>query len=174
MRGYYVGLLAAIRLDYVPSLLGLVDGRGALLVSEAEGFFMTYLLIRRFEQPIGRTLGKVLIPFGRNSLNVYVAQSFVMFLAPFVFAPHRFVHQPPVRCGRHRRRLPGRAHEVPRVPRPARLVPPSTIVCLTAKQIFAKQGGFAPWRTRLASVTLRSAHWFVRPHNQSTPFKGER
>jgi hypothetical protein len=94
MRGYYVGLLAAIRLDYVPSLLGLVDGRGALLVSEAEGFFMTYLLIRRFEQPIGRTLGKVLIPFGRNSLNVYVAQSFVMFLAPFVFAPHRFVINP--------------------------------------------------------------------------------
>src|SRR5689334_7769683 len=40
MRGYYVGVLAAIHLDYVPSLLGLVDGRGALLVSEAEGFFM--------------------------------------------------------------------------------------------------------------------------------------
>ena len=27
MRGYYVGVLAAIHLDYVPSLLGLVDGR---------------------------------------------------------------------------------------------------------------------------------------------------
>jgi hypothetical protein len=40
MRGYYVGVLAAIHLDYVPSLLGLVDGRGSLLVSEAEGFFM--------------------------------------------------------------------------------------------------------------------------------------
>lgn len=40
MRGYYVGVLAAIHLDYVPSLLGLVDGRGALLTSEAEGFFM--------------------------------------------------------------------------------------------------------------------------------------
>jgi hypothetical protein len=40
MRGYYVGVLAAIHLDYIPSLLGLVDGRGALLVSEAEGFFM--------------------------------------------------------------------------------------------------------------------------------------
>lgn len=40
MRGYYVGVLAAIHLNYVPSLLGLVDGRGALLTSEAEGFFM--------------------------------------------------------------------------------------------------------------------------------------
>jgi hypothetical protein len=40
MRGYYVGVLAAIHLDYIPSLLGLVDGRGSLLVSEAEGFFM--------------------------------------------------------------------------------------------------------------------------------------
>lgn len=40
MRGYYVGVLAAIHLNYVPSLLGLVDGRGSLLVSEAEGFFM--------------------------------------------------------------------------------------------------------------------------------------
>ncbi|WP_034268128.1 OpgC domain-containing protein [Actinospica robiniae] len=40
MRGYYVGVLAAIHLNYVPSLLGLVDGRGELLVSEAEGFFM--------------------------------------------------------------------------------------------------------------------------------------
>ena len=36
MRGYYVGVLAAIHLDYVPSLLGLVDGRGALLTSEAD------------------------------------------------------------------------------------------------------------------------------------------
>jgi hypothetical protein len=40
MRGFYVGVLAAIHLDYIPSLLGIVDGRGALLVSEAEGFFM--------------------------------------------------------------------------------------------------------------------------------------
>jgi hypothetical protein len=40
MRGYYVGVLAAIHLDYIPSLLGLVDGRGTLPVSEAEGFFM--------------------------------------------------------------------------------------------------------------------------------------
>lgn len=29
MRGYYVGVLAAIHLNYVPSLLGLVDGRGS-------------------------------------------------------------------------------------------------------------------------------------------------
>ena len=51
----------------------------------------TYLVIRRFEEPISRTIGKILIPFGRNSLYVYVAQSFVVFLAPFAFGPHDFV-----------------------------------------------------------------------------------
>lgn len=50
----------------------------------------TYLLIRRFEAPISRTIGKVLIPFGRNSLYVYVAQSFVVFLVPFAFGPQTF------------------------------------------------------------------------------------
>jgi len=51
----------------------------------------TYLLIRRFEAPLSRTIGKVLIPFGRNSLYVYVAQSFVVFLVPFAFGPHDFL-----------------------------------------------------------------------------------
>ncbi|MGH6653923.1 MAG: OpgC domain-containing protein, partial [Actinocrinis sp.] len=39
MRGYYVGVLAAIHLNYLPSLFGWFDGRGVLLTSEAEGFF---------------------------------------------------------------------------------------------------------------------------------------
>ncbi len=39
MRGYLVLILAAVHLDYVPSLFGWFDGRGALWVSEAEGFF---------------------------------------------------------------------------------------------------------------------------------------
>ncbi|HET9170567.1 MAG TPA: OpgC domain-containing protein [Actinospica sp.] len=51
----------------------------------------TYLLIRRYEEPISRTVGKILIPFGRNSLYVYVAQSFVVFLVPFAFKPHDFL-----------------------------------------------------------------------------------
>ena len=51
----------------------------------------TYLLIRRYEEPISRTAGKILIPFGRNSLYVYVAQSFVVFLVPFAFKPHDFL-----------------------------------------------------------------------------------
>ena len=50
----------------------------------------TYFLVRRFEEPIVRTVGKVLIPFGKNSLYVYVAQSFVVFLVPFAFGPHSF------------------------------------------------------------------------------------
>ncbi|WP_281292745.1 OpgC domain-containing protein [Kitasatospora viridis] len=50
----------------------------------------TYVLIRRFEAPIARTVGKVLLPFGRNSLYVYVAQSFFIFLVPFVFGPRGF------------------------------------------------------------------------------------
>jgi hypothetical protein len=51
----------------------------------------TYLLIRRFEEPISRTVGRILIPFGRNSLYVYVAQSFVVFLAPFAFGSQNFL-----------------------------------------------------------------------------------
>jgi fucose 4-O-acetylase-like acetyltransferase len=50
-----------------------------------------FLVIRRFEEPLVRTVGKVLIPFGRNSLYVYVAQSFVVFLVPFAFGPHDFL-----------------------------------------------------------------------------------
>ena len=51
----------------------------------------TYFLVRRFEGPLVRTVGKVLIPFGRNSLYVYVAQSFVVFMVPFAFAPQSFL-----------------------------------------------------------------------------------
>jgi hypothetical protein len=51
----------------------------------------TYLAIRRYEEPISRTLGKILIPFGRNSLYVYVAQSFFVFLVPFAFGPKNFL-----------------------------------------------------------------------------------
>ena len=51
----------------------------------------TFLIVRRFEGALSRTVGKVLIPFGRNSLYVYVAQSFVVFLVPFAFGPQNFV-----------------------------------------------------------------------------------
>lgn len=53
-------------------------------------FAGTYLLIRRFEEPIARTAGKVLLPFGRSSLYVYVAQSFFVFLVPFAFGARGF------------------------------------------------------------------------------------
>jgi hypothetical protein len=51
----------------------------------------TYLLVRRFERPLARTVGRVIIPFGRSSLYVYVAQSFVVFLTPFVLRRQGFV-----------------------------------------------------------------------------------
>lgn len=47
--------------------------------------------MRRFERPLARTVGKVLVPFGRNSLYVYVAQSLVVFLTPFAFEPQNFL-----------------------------------------------------------------------------------
>lgn len=50
----------------------------------------TYFLVRRFEQLLARTVGKVIIPFGRSSLYVYVAQSFVVFLTPFAFGRQGF------------------------------------------------------------------------------------
>lgn len=50
-----------------------------------------FFAVRRFEQPLARTVGKVLLPFGRNSLYVYVAQSFVVFLTPFAFGPQNFL-----------------------------------------------------------------------------------
>jgi len=39
MRGYFVLILAAVHLNYVPSLFGWFDGRGVLWASEADGFF---------------------------------------------------------------------------------------------------------------------------------------
>jgi hypothetical protein len=51
----------------------------------------TFLIVRRFEDALSRTIGKVLIPFGRNSLYVYVAQSFIVFLVPFAFGPQNFL-----------------------------------------------------------------------------------
>ncbi len=40
MRGYFILVIASIHLAYYPSLLGSLDGRGQLWVSEAEGFFL--------------------------------------------------------------------------------------------------------------------------------------
>lgn len=51
----------------------------------------TYFLVRRFEAPLVRTVGKVLVPFGRNSLYVYAAQSFAVFLIPLAFGPQNFL-----------------------------------------------------------------------------------
>lgn len=53
-------------------------------------FAGTYLLIRRYEAPIARTAGRILLPFGRSSLYVYIAQSFFVFLVPFVFDARGF------------------------------------------------------------------------------------
>jgi hypothetical protein len=51
MRGYFVLILAAVHLNYVPSVFGWFDGRGQLWVSEAEGFFfisgMLVAMLRR-------------------------------------------------------------------------------------------------------------------------------
>jgi hypothetical protein len=75
MRGYYVGVLAAIHLDYIPSLLGLVDGRGALLVSEAEGFFMISgllvgMLRRRDLERVG--LWRMTLNSWKRALQLYI------------------------------------------------------------------------------------------------------
>lgn len=51
----------------------------------------TFLIVRRYEGALSRTVGKVLIPFGRNSLYVYVAQAFIVFLVPFAFGPQNFL-----------------------------------------------------------------------------------
>ncbi|MCX4750793.1 OpgC domain-containing protein [Kitasatospora sp. NBC_01287] len=53
-------------------------------------FAGTFLLVRKYEEPIARTVGRLLLPFGRSSLYVYVAQSFFVFLIPFVVGPSGF------------------------------------------------------------------------------------
>ncbi len=76
MRGWYVGILAAIHLDYVPSLLGLVDGRGALLVSEAEGFFMISGLLvgmlRRRDLERGDGLVRMTLSCWKRAFQLYI------------------------------------------------------------------------------------------------------
>ena len=63
----------------------LVDGRLGLLRPLI--FLITvsglYTLVRRYETVIVRRLGWLLIPFGRNTLYVYIVQGFFLFIIPF-------------------------------------------------------------------------------------------
>lgn len=108
-KGIRIGLIAAAAIIYVvgivvlykPNLVANLDIWWDFFQNSRLGILRplvapisvagTYFLVRRFEEPIARTVGKVLIPFGRNSLYVYVAQSFVVFLTPFVLKPHDFL-----------------------------------------------------------------------------------
>lgn len=47
-------------------------------------FTALYLLFRRFEDPINRVLGWLLLPLGRNSLFVYISQSAWVFAVPLL------------------------------------------------------------------------------------------
>ena len=67
----------------------LVDGRigllrPLLLLISFAGF---YTLVRRYEAWIVRYLGWLLLPFGRNSLYVYIIESLLLFTIPFFVRP---------------------------------------------------------------------------------------
>jgi hypothetical protein len=64
----------------------LLDGRIGLLRPIALVITMAglFLLIRRYEHMILRYVGRLLLPFGRNSLYVYILESVLLFLIPLV------------------------------------------------------------------------------------------
>jgi len=48
-------------------------------------FSTLYLVVRRYEEPIKNTLGKFFIPYGQNSLYVYIVHSFFVFFSHPLF-----------------------------------------------------------------------------------------
>jgi len=50
-----------------------------------------YAFVRRFETAIVASIGWLLLPFGRNSLYVYIVESFFLFTIPYFLASSSFV-----------------------------------------------------------------------------------
>lgn len=71
----------ADRTGWLFDKITLAPGR---IVVAALWFLTLYLLFRRFEAPIVRRLGWLLLPLGRNSLFVYIAQSAWVFALPLL------------------------------------------------------------------------------------------
>jgi hypothetical protein len=67
----------------------LVDGRGGLLRPLVLLLMMAglFVLVRRYEAEIVKAAGWLLIPFGQNSLYVYILQGILIFLVP-LFITH--------------------------------------------------------------------------------------
>lgn len=77
--------------NYVYSRL-LVDGRIGLLrpLVWLVIFAALFSLVRRYEDQILRALGWLLVPFGSNSLYVYIVESFLLFTVPFFTGQSNF------------------------------------------------------------------------------------
>jgi len=71
----------------------LVDGRVGLLRPLALLVMVggLYAFVRRFETAIVASIGWLLLPFGRNSLYVYIVESFFLFTIPYFLASSSFV-----------------------------------------------------------------------------------
>jgi hypothetical protein len=50
-----------------------------------------FLAARRYEAVLKRTVGKLLIPLGANSLYVYIMQSVILFAVPYFGLPLNYV-----------------------------------------------------------------------------------
>lgn len=50
-------------------------------------FWGLFVICRRFEKPIRRAIGWLLLPFGTNSLYVYTIQAFIVFFAHLILPP---------------------------------------------------------------------------------------
>jgi len=70
-----------------------IDGRVGLLrpLIWLTVFAGLYFLVRRYEDMIVRTIGRILIPLGQNSLYVYIVESVFLFAIPYFLAPGSFI-----------------------------------------------------------------------------------
>jgi hypothetical protein len=78
--------------NYIYSRL-LVDGRIGLLrpLVWLTVFAGLYFLVRHYENAILRTIGRILVPLGQNSLYVYIIESLFLFAIPYVLSPGSFL-----------------------------------------------------------------------------------
>jgi hypothetical protein len=79
----------------------LVDGRIGLLRPLILLITITgaYWFVRRHEAGIKRRIGWLLIPFGQNSLYVYILESLLLFIIPFVLPVGSFVRNSLIEVG---------------------------------------------------------------------------
>ncbi len=81
----WLGMLAGVQSNGVYQVLFGFDRGGLLRLPMFVLWFLAlFFLVRRFEAPLMRSIGWLLVPLGRNSLYVYILQSIIVFTVPLL------------------------------------------------------------------------------------------